>query len=70
MANELVDEPHAARLTGADHLAGEHQLHGIDRACLPDRPARAAEAGKEAEVDLGEPEPGLVVVDRNPVMAC
>src|SRR6185312_12369586 len=62
VADELVDEAHAARLSGADHVAGQHHLHGGDRAGLPDGTAGAAKAGENAEIDLGEAEPRFVVV--------
>ncbi len=64
-----VDQPHAAGLAGAQELAGKHDLHRIDRPGLPDRAAGTAEARKDAEIDLGEADARLVVVDGDPVLA-
>ena len=44
-------------------------LHGVDRAGLADRAAGAAKAGEDAEIDFGETDAGLVVVDGDAVMA-
>ena len=65
----LSTRPMRACRAGLDHAAGEHRLHRVDRTGLPDRAAGAAEAGENAEIDLGEAEPRLVVVDRDPVVA-
>ena len=69
MAHQLVDEVEAARGTCPQHLAGEHDAHGIDRPRLADRAAGAAEAGKNAQVHLGKADAGLVVIDGNPIVA-
>ena len=69
LGDQLVDEPHAARGRGADHRARQHRCMADERAGLPDRARRAVEAREDAELHLGEAEPGGVIARGDAVMA-
>ena len=68
--HELVDDADLQCLGRAQPLALEQQLHQrVDDAQHPHRADDAAGAGEQAELDLGEAEQGLGVVDHDPVVA-
>ena len=67
--NKLVHDPHGARGGRPQHAAGQHHLHGIERAGALDRPHRSVEAGKQAELDLGQPQTRPILAVRDAVVA-
>src|SRR5690606_5867750 len=54
--DDAVDEPDAVRLVRVDHVAGQDHLERTAAAYQPLEPDRAAVAGDDAELDLGQAE--------------
>ena len=69
VAHQLIHQVHPPRRAGPQHLARQHDLHGIDRPGLADRAPGAPEAGENPEIDLGEADARLLVIDRDAVVA-
>ena len=67
--DELIDDPEPEGLLRPLHLAGEDDVERGARADEPRQPLAATGRGQDAELHLGEPELGLGVIGRHPVMA-